>query len=180
MGAVLTRKPEIRFCPRCAGELEWRPAGDAGAEHPTCTRCGFVLWQHPKPSVEALIVRDGSAGLEILLGRRGSDDAWDLPGNFLNEADEIEDALKRECRREMGIEVAVGEIVGAFDDEFLDSRIISLVYVCRVASGEPRPADIIDAVRWFPLSEPPPAAFEAVARAIEALQRRAGLPRREL
>ncbi len=171
---------EIRFCPSCRGRLDWRAIHYAGIEHPVCVKCGFVLWQNPKPSVEALIVRDGASGLEILLGRHPR--GWDLPGNFLNAPDRIEAALIRECRREMGIEVAVEDILGVFEDTFFDGRnqvaipMISIVYVCRIKSGEPRPADLIDDVRWFSLAEAPTdVAFPAVARAIEAMQRRAAM-----
>jgi ADP-ribose pyrophosphatase YjhB (NUDIX family) len=161
-------RDELRFCPRCAGTLEWRPAGDARLEHPTCTACGFVVWQNPKPSVEALIVRERDSVREVLLGRR-PDGGWDAPGNFLNADDRIEDALMRECRREMGIDVRVEAIVGAFEDEYAGSPIVTLVYRCAMVNGEPRAADIIDEVGWFPLDALPPIAFRSIERALAVL-----------
>ena len=84
-----------------------------------------------KPSVEAVITRGNGPSLEVLLGRRMVDAghvAWDLPGGFLNADDHLYDALRRECLREMGVSVEVGDLLGAFEDDFYGSRIVSLVY----------------------------------------------------
>jgi 8-oxo-dGTP diphosphatase len=147
-----------------------RPAGDARLEHPTCTVCGFVLWQNPKPTVEALIVRERDGVLDVLLGRR-TDGSWDAPGNFLNRGDVIESALVRECKREMDVHVEVEAIIGAFDDEFEGEPIVTLVYRCKLTGGEPRAADIIEEVRWFPLHGLPKIAYPSISRALAALGR---------
>ena len=164
---------ELRFCPRCAGALEVRDVGHPASPHPVCVACGFVLWQNLKPSVEALIVRGQGVATEVLLGRRSmgpGETLWDLPGGFLNADDRLHDALRRECLREMAIEVEVRELLGVFEDVFAGSRIISIVYVCGVVSGEPRGAYIIDEARWFPLADTPPVAYAAVGEAIAAMR----------
>jgi 8-oxo-dGTP diphosphatase len=143
--------------------------------HPVCTACGFVLWQNRKLSVEALITRGEGHGTEVLLGKRASDGRWDLPGNFLNSGDLIEPALARECRREMGVDVKVDSILGAFEDMFLGEPIVSLVYLCTIRAGEPRPGDLIDDARWFSLADMPEAAFDSVARSLAELKRRLGI-----
>jgi ADP-ribose pyrophosphatase YjhB (NUDIX family) len=162
----------LKFCPRCGGTLAWRAAGEARAEHPTCSACGFVLWQNPKPTVEALITRERDGVTEVLLGKR-SDGRWDAPGNFLNAGDRIDEALVRECRREIDVEVRVEEIVGAFEDEFLGSPIVTIVYRCEIVSGEPRAADIIDEVAWFPVDGLPEIAYRSIAAALRTLRGRA-------
>ncbi|MEX0786059.1 MAG: NUDIX domain-containing protein [Dehalococcoidia bacterium] len=164
---------DLRYCPRCAGELEARPAGDAGLPHPTCVACGYVLWQNRRPCVDALIVRGEGAATEALFGRQ-SDGGWDLPGNFLNATDLIEPALQRECRREMGVEVDVGELLCACEDTYIGIAIVTLVYRCTIRSGEPRAADLIDEVRWFPLGAPPEQVPVAAERAVAELRRRIG------
>jgi len=169
---------DLKFCPRCAGALEIREVGHPASPHPACVACGFVLWQNLKPSVEALIIRGQGAGTEVLLGRRRMDSGetlWDLPGGFLNADDRLQDALRRECMREMAIEVDARDLLGVFEDVFAGSRIISIVYVCGVVSGEPRGADIIDEAQWFPLRDTPPVACAAVGESIAAMQARVGL-----
>ncbi len=163
---------ELRFCPRCAAKLSLRPSGDARLVHPTCDSCGFVLWQNRKPCVDALIARGDGRDSEVLLGRQPDGSGWDLPGNFLNATDMIEPALQRECRREMHIEVDVGEVLGAYEDTFRGTAIVTLVYLCRVRTGEPRPADLIDEVRWFPIVTPPAIASASGRAAVAELRRR--------
>ncbi len=165
---------ELRFCPQCAGKLALRPAGDARLEHPTCDGCGFVLWQNRKPCVDALIARGSGPDSEVLLGRQSDGSGWDLPGNFLNATDMIEPALQRECRREMNIEVEVGELLGAYEGVFRGRAIVTLVYLCRLRTGEPWPADLIDEVRWFPIVTPTPIAPAAGRRAVAEVRRRLG------
>ena len=174
--AVSTERevPALRFCPQCAGTLELRPAGDAEILHPTCVSCGFVLWQKRLPCVDALIMRGSGRDSEVLLGRQLDGSGWDLPGNFLNATDLIEPALERECQREMDIEIGVGELLGAYEDTFRGIAIVALVYLCTVRTGEPRPADLIDEVRWFPIVTPPPIAPIAGQRAVAELRHRLG------
>ena len=170
------RSDDLKFCPRCAGPLAVRDAGHPASPHPTCTRCGSVLWQNLKPSIEAIITRGEGAQTEILLGRRAdlTPEAWDLPGGFLNAGDRLLPALRRECRREMGIEVEVCDLLGVFEDEFYGERIISIVYECRVTAGEPYGADLIDEARWFPIDATPVLAYAAGRDAIDALRARLG------
>jgi len=163
---------ELAFCPRCAGALEVRDAGHPASPHPACTACGFVLWQNLKPSIEALITRGEGARTEVLLGRLAGREpaAWDLPGGFLNADDRLHAALRRECKREMGVDVTIHDLLGVFEDEAFGSRIISVVYLCTVASGEPYGADIIDDARWFPIAVTPAVAYAAVDEALAALR----------
>ena len=165
----------LNFCPQCAGSLQVRDAGHPASPHPVCTACGFVLWQNLKASVEALVVRGTGAGTEVLLGRLGvglSQGLWDIPGGFLNADDRLHDALRRECLREMGVGVEIGNLLGVFEGEFMGARIITIIYVCTIASGQPRAADIIDEVRWFALAATPPVAYPAVGEALGALRGR--------
>ena len=157
---------DLHYCPRCRGELIWLDVESSGVLHPACSECGGVLWQNRKPSVEAVILRGESSQSEILLGRRMVDGLWDLPGGFLNATDSLEGVLLRECKREMGIEVTVGDILGAFEDAFAGIPLVSIAFVCKLKAGEPTPAPPIDAVQWFPLFNPPPVAFAAAERAV--------------
>jgi 8-oxo-dGTP diphosphatase len=165
---------ELRYCPRCAGTLAVRDVGHPASPHPACESCGFVLWQNVKPSVEAVIVRGDGPATQVVLGRRMIDgeERWDMPGGFLNAGDRLHGALRRECLREMDVEVAVGDLLGVYEDTFYGERIVSIVYVCTILSGEPRGADIIDGVRWFGVGESPTAASPAVAEALAALRLR--------
>ena len=168
---------DLRFCPRCASPLAWRSFEYDDIKHPACTSCGFVLWQNPKPTVEALIVRERDGARDVLLGHQAKyapDEGWDAPGGYLSLGDELRPALVRECRREMGIDVEVVDLVGAFEDTHLGLPIITLVFQCAIVSGEPRAADIIDDVRWFPLDELPGIAYPSIRQALSVLREQLG------
>jgi ADP-ribose pyrophosphatase YjhB (NUDIX family) len=166
---------ELRFCPLCKGTMDVRDAGHPASPHPTCLECGFVLWLNMKPSVEALIVRGVGPATEVLLGRRAMADgriAWDIPGGFLNADDRLRPALERECLREVGVEIDILALLGVFEGDFAGTHTASIVYVCRIRSGQPHAADIVDEVAWFPLHATVEAAYPAVAEALDALRLR--------
>jgi ADP-ribose pyrophosphatase YjhB (NUDIX family) len=134
--------------------------------------CGSVLWQNPKPSVQALIVRGSGNDAEILLGRQQAGPGkglWDAPGGFLNLDDEPRAALVRECQREFGVQVRVCQPIGAFPDSFAGGEI-AIFYRCEVDAGEPAACDLVDAVAWFPVGAPPTVAFESTKAAVKALR----------
>ena len=163
---------DLVYCPACAGKLVLRPVGNPPSEHPTCDECGFVLWRNPKPSVGALIVRGAPPNAELLLGRRAAEPGkgkWDVPGGFLNLGDDPEGALVRECLREVGMTIKVGQLVAAISEGSFGDEV-ALFYQCELESGQPRPADIVDEVAWYRVAEPPDIAFESVRLAVERLR----------
>jgi hypothetical protein len=78
------------------------------------------------------------------------------------------DALIRECKREFDVTVQVGGLIGAFTDDVFGSELV-LFYRCQLESGDPRPADIVDAVQWFSVFDPPEIAYRSVKRAMQTL-----------
>ncbi len=50
--------------------------------------------------------------------------------------------------------------------------IVTLVYLCTIRNGEPRSADLIDEVRWFPIAKLPVMASTSGLDAIAELRRR--------
>jgi 8-oxo-dGTP diphosphatase len=88
---------------------------------------------------------------------------WEFPGGKV-EPDETEaEALIRECREELGVEVAVGERVGG-DLVTGGGRFLLRVYFADLRGGEPvakehaelrwLTADELDSVPWLPGNRP--------------------------
>jgi ADP-ribose pyrophosphatase YjhB (NUDIX family) len=75
----------------------------------------------------------------------------------------------------MDVEVEVGELLGAYEGSYLDMAIVTLVYLCSLRAGDPRPADLIDEVRWFPIATLPKLASASSGEAISELGRHAGI-----
>ncbi len=56
-----------RFCPHCATRLLALEGHDYRRQ---CRACQWIYWGNAKPTACALVERNGSEGLEILLVRR--------------------------------------------------------------------------------------------------------------
>jgi ADP-ribose pyrophosphatase YjhB (NUDIX family) len=137
-----------RYCPRCAAKLT-----HVGSRV-ECPACGFVRWANPLPAVAALVVDDEG---RLLLGRRAFEPdvgMWDTIGGFLEEDEDAIAGLRREVLEETGLDVSVGEFVGAFSDSYGvgdDAPIaLNLVFEARMLGGEARAADDVTELGWFP------------------------------
>ena len=158
-----------RYCPRCRTALEH--AGN----RVSCPACGFVAYANPKPTATAVCV-DGEG--RVLLTKRAIEPylgAWDLPGGFVEEAEHPLDALRRELSEETGLEVEPLDFLGVWMDRYggdsTAQTTLNLFWTARVVGGEPRAADDVSDLRWFPPEELPPAselAFDCVAKALGA------------
>ena len=98
----------------------------------------------------------------LLLGRRAVEPdlgRWDTIGGFLEEDEDAVAGLLREVREETGLEVSVGRFVGAFSALYGEGEdavtALNLVWEAQVLSGEPRPADDVSELGWFPRSALP-------------------------
>jgi ADP-ribose pyrophosphatase YjhB (NUDIX family) len=122
---------------------------------------------HPLP-VACAIPRDDDD--RIILIRRGFQPQrgrWSMPGGFVDLGETVEHAAARECMEEMGIEVAIGELVGVFSHP--GEQVIVVVYAGK-ALGEPRLTEEALEIRAFAPSEIPwrELAFSSDERALRA------------
>lgn len=99
--------------------------------------------------VGAAIVRDA----RVLAARRTAPPAlaggWEFPGGKVEPGESEVDALVRECREELGVQIEVGALLG----ELTPPGIVLRVYRARLARGEPRPLQDHDALRWLAADE---------------------------
>jgi 8-oxo-dGTP diphosphatase len=108
------------------------------------------------------VVVDGS---KVLLARRKSqvkqwDGKWEVPGGKVKFGESIEQAVGRELREELGIEVEAIEKLGEFFENVWRLKegqihVVLIGYKCRIRSGKPRvrDRDSISQVKWFGLDE---------------------------
>ena len=92
---------------------------------------------------------------------------WSMPGGFVDLGETVEDAARRECMEEMGIDVEIGDLVGVYSNA--NQREIVLVYAGK-AFGDPQLTEEALEIRAFAPSEIPwrQLAFESDERALRA------------
>jgi 8-oxo-dGTP diphosphatase len=133
---------DVRHCPRC---------GSAAVEvrfprsiH--CATCGYAAFYNPKP-VACAIVRDAQD--RVVLARRGFEPGagrWSMPGGFVDLGESVEDAVRRELREELALEVELEGLVGVYSRA--EDRIVLIVHAAR-ALGVPQPSEEAPEVRAF-------------------------------
>ena len=93
------------------------------------------------------------------------DSGWGIPGGFLTKREQPEEALRRELREEIGIEVEDVEMF--FVRNLRGPRQIEIYFRAR-AIGSPRPCSFeIKKADWFTIDELPPELSKDQRRLIE-------------
>jgi 8-oxo-dGTP diphosphatase len=104
--------------------------------------------------VGAAILRVAGGGWRVLAAERSHPAAlagrWEFPGGKVEAGETDPEALVRECREELGIEVAVGERIGP-DLPIPGGRVLR-VFACRLLDGEPVPYEH-RSLRWLAAGE---------------------------
>ncbi len=127
----------------------------------------MYTYEYPRPMLTADCVVTNPQG-EVLLARRGNEPfrgCWALPGGFMEMDETIEHCAVRELNEETGLEVAeeVLRLVGVYSVPGRDprGRTVTVAYAVELMSeSAPAAGDDAAEVRWWPLAELPPLAFD--------------------
>jgi len=159
----------FRHCPLCATPLEREREGDR--IRMKCPACGFVHYRNPAPAAGALVLEDA----RVLLVKRRFDPfrgLWVIPSGFIEYDEDVRSTAIREALEETGLTVeidAIHAVESCFDDPRGNALLV--LYRAHVTGGVPRPGDDAEDVRFFPLAELPPIAFEAHRKVLGELAR---------
>jgi mutator protein MutT len=129
-------KDAFRFCPFCgSGDFKWD-----GAKAHNCSHCGKKLYTNEVGAVIALIY---NAEGELLFTTRKFNPAkgtLDLPGGFIDLGETAEQAVVREVKEELNLEVVDLHFYGSFPNEYAYAGLtyftIDLAFVCKVRDFE--------------------------------------------
>jgi len=164
----------FRHCPHCGGA-----AHQAERANPfRCDRCGLTLFFNPAAAVGAFVVApDG----RVLVIRREHDPGrglLGLPGGFVDYGETAEDALRREVREEVGIDLDGMTYFCSFPNEYafagVTYRTLDFFYVARSATvSAAQPLDQVSAIDWVDptLMDPETLAFASLRQAFELIRR---------
>jgi A/G-specific adenine glycosylase len=144
LGAMicLPRAPACGSCPiavHCqafaAGTQLDRPVRRQRKPLPFVRRACAVLEQ-----LEAVLIRQRPEG--GLLGG-----LWEFPGVDVGETEALEEGLRQELRRALGIEVDIVRRIGIYHHTYTHFRVAAHAFECRCNGREPSPSDG-NAFRW--------------------------------
>jgi NAD+ diphosphatase len=149
-----------RFCGRCG-----TPTERHGSERSrTCPHCGLQHFPRLSPAVITLI-EDGD---RLLLARSPhfAPGVYSTLAGFVEPGESLEEAVVREVREEVGVELADLRYFGSQPWPFPNSLMIG--FTARYAGGEIRPQEgEIEDARWFTRDDLPLLPFRAsIARSL--------------
>ena len=129
-----------------------------------CPHCGkgFSQFANPSPTTD-VVIHDPARG--IMLIRRGRPPlGYALPGGFIDEGEQAEQAARREMREETGLDVRLIGVLGVYSRPSRDPRFhtLSVVFVGGAgAEAVPAAGDDAAEAAFFPLDAlPSPLAFD--------------------
>lgn len=162
----------FRFCPKCGAA-----SSATGAIPFRCESCGFVLFFNPAVAAGGFI---SDARGRVLFIRRANEPAKGklaVPGGFVDYGETAEDALRREVREEVGLELDRVSYLCSVTNRY---EYLGVAYpVCDLmfsaVAVNPESAAALDAVAgfdWYDLVSLSPGefAFPSVARGWELLR----------
>jgi 8-oxo-dGTP diphosphatase len=129
----------------------------------------------PQVGVGGVILEEGKV---LLLLRRKAPEAgsWSLPGGRVEFMERVEDALVRELREELGVEVQIESLICVTNHIVPadNAHWVSPAYLVRLVSGSPRnlEPEKTAAIEWFPLAQLPENLGLAAKSALSAHARK--------
>jgi A/G-specific adenine glycosylase len=113
----------------------------------------------------AVIQREG----RVLLSKRPADGLlgglWEFPGGKVEPGESFPQALRREIREELAVEIQVASLFGIYRHAYTHFRITLHAFLCHLNGGEPRPL-VAEEIAWVEIPALPQYPMGKVDRLI--------------
>lgn len=144
----------FEHCPKC-GMASLKPDSPKSI---ACTSCGFVYFFNAAAAVVAIILNEKN---ELLMTVRASDPGkglMDFPGGFVDPGESAEDALRREIKEELNLDIESMTYFCTVPNEYVYKQVtyitVDIAFICKVSNFSKLEAlDDIDAVIWLPMDK---------------------------
>ena len=151
---------QFRLCPRCGRDAIERHS----EKSVSCPACGFLFFFNTAAAVVALITDPEG---RLLVTKRALDPAQgtlDLPGGFVDAHETAEEALSRETREEINLEITglryLFSVPNIYDYAGLRYHTVDLAFACEVRDlNMLRPGDEVAEILFLQPEELDASAF---------------------
>jgi len=112
----------------------------------------------PLVGTGALILKGG----KLLLIKRGAQPGqgkWSIPGGLVELGENVQDAMIREVKEEVGLDVEAVKLMDVFDSVTLDEKgriqyhFVVVNFLVRILGGSLQTADDVLEAKWVPIDE---------------------------
>lgn len=101
------------FCPSCGAPA---PTWD-GSKRYNCERCSWQYYQNTASAAVGLLEYEGKI-LFTIRNQEPGKGLLDLPGGFTDPGESVEEALRREVKEELGMEIGELQYLGSFPNVY--------------------------------------------------------------
>ncbi len=147
----------FRHCPRCSAVNPAKP----GTNPFRCGGCGLTYFFNPTVSAAAYIFDPAGRALFIRRAKEPAKGKLAIPGGFIDFGETAEEALRREVREEVGVEIDRPTYLGSWTNEYpyqgVTYPVVDLVFTATaVDPGAAKSLDAVAGFEWKPLAEVDP------------------------
>ncbi len=121
----------------------------------------------------ALIVNDNNETLLVKRGQKSKNQVgvWSKPGGAVDLEEKVEDAVIREIKEELGVDIELVKFLG-FTNHIIKSENqhwIAFNYLAKIIKGEPQilEPDKIEEIKWFSLNNLPENLSQTTSEPIQ-------------
>ncbi len=122
----------LKYCPRC-GSNNFKPTSNKSF---FCEDCLFHYFTNTAAAVAGIIENNKGEILLTIRGRDPEKGTLDLPGGFVDPGEKAEDALKREIKEELNLDIRIKSYFNSFCNEYLFGGLtystLDMVFICEV------------------------------------------------
>jgi len=160
---------QFKQCPRCGAP----GPGEASLNPFRCGACGLILYFNPASAVAAFVRRPDGCVLYTRRAREPGKGRLGMPGGFVDIGETAEEALRREVKEEVGLDLGPLEYLSSHPNRYAYAGVtyntLDLFYVAEALDPARATAlDAVDSVAWLDPSsiDPRDVAFESMRLAL--------------